>query len=120
MTEKKKTDFVPWIVLGVVVLFLFVSGCSRWANDWAGTRNVAVPQTSHAPLPSVPPPKSSDEVYAAVQPGMTKEQVEAVAGRPPDRCSESQIAGFGESSICSWGTVTVTFSDGKVNLKSKL
>lgn len=63
---------------------------------------------------------SGDEIYNQVQNGMTKEQVVQIAGRNPDNCIDSEIAGLGTSSTCSYGSVSIIFSNGKVQSKTKL
>lgn len=63
---------------------------------------------------------SGDEIFTQVQNGMTKEQVVQIAGRDPDNCIDSEIAGLGTTSTCSYGSVSIILSNGKVQSKTKL
>lgn len=120
MTEKKKTDFIPLIVLGVVILLVF-GGCTVIASqDYAGQRKQEAQQNLQNTQQKVDTAlkEVDDKVYQQTQVGMTEEQVNAIAGAP-DRCYESEST-YGVTKMCSWGKTSVTIMDGKVNSKSKL
>lgn len=64
---------------------------------------------------------SSDEVYAKIQNGMTKEEVEAIAGKA-GRCSQSETSRLGITELCSFGKssdISVVIQKGVVTSKSK-
>lgn len=63
---------------------------------------------------------SAQEVYDKVQNGMNREQVDTIAGGAPDNCIDSEDDFVGKSSTCTYGSVTVTFINGKVDSKTKL
>lgn len=107
-----------WGIGGIVAIVVVASVASggKKATTNTGDSNAPAPQAASAK----PAKKSADEIYAAVQNGMTKEEVVQVAGRQPDNCIDSDIAGVGPTSSCSYGSVSISLINGKVTSKTKL
>lgn len=121
-----------WVLL--VIGVLIVAGIA--AGDSSKTKDSSKTQTSQAstaaPKESKPaePTKTKWDaaaIYAQIQTGMTKAQVEQITGKSSDNCSETAIQGYGTTEYCSYsggfgdkGTISVVYNDGAVSSKSKI
>lgn len=103
------------VAIGVIAAVAGGGSKSENASTDSGTKQeqpAKVPEQKKA---------SGDEIYSQVQNGMTKAQVEQIAaGRKADNCSQQEMAGVGTQEICSYGSVQITYQDGKVFSKFKL
>jgi hypothetical protein len=61
---------------------------------------------------------SAEQIYNQVQSGMTKQQVEAIAGTTGGSCTTSENDYTGAIESCFYNGVSVTFQDGKVTSKT--
>lgn len=106
-----------------VIIVLAVIGILGNSADKPTASNIA----SNSPAPSqtpTPPPFDLPTFYAAIQNGMTKDQVIAAAhGTQPTSCTESETQGIGTTEFCDWSkgfnTVDVTLENGAVASKTK-
>lgn len=107
-------------VLAVSALAMGASGCDTQQQNSGGSSNNQQ-QGEQQPAKAPEPKKaSSQEIYDKVQNGMTKEQLVQIAGKEPDNCIDQDIEGIGKSSTCSYGTVSITLTNGAVSSKIKL
>lgn len=110
-----------WIVTASIGVLVVISMANP--QKTGTTTQPPAEQNKQAEQPKAtpkPPKKSSQEIYDQVQVGMTREEVVSIAGREPENCTNSEIAGLGASSICSYGTTSIIFIENKVNSKTKL
>lgn len=103
----------------IVAIGVIASVAGQGGTDKGGSTDSGTKQEQPAKAPEQKK-VSGDEIYNQVQNGMTKEQVVQIAGRNFDNCIDSEIAGLGTSSTCSYGSVSIIFSNGKVQSKTKL
>lgn len=125
--KDKKNWFLRHKVLTVVIvivgLAIIGSAFGPPATEISNSSSSNQTNSQQAEQPKATPKpakKSSQQIYDETQVGQTKEEVIANAGHGPDNCVDSEIQGLGQSSTCSWGTLTITFIDGKVSSKTKL
>ena len=103
----------------IIAIGVIASVAGQGGNKSGGENTSETKQEQPAKAPE-PKRASSQEIYDKVRNGMSRAEVVQIAGKEPDNCIDSEIEGLGKSSTCSYGTVSITFSNGVVSSKTKL
>lgn len=124
-TPKQKNWFARHKIWTVVIV-LFVLALLGSAVNQGKNTDTTTPAASSNTTPQAEAKWDVEAVYAKINNGMTKAQVEEVTGKKSESCTESQSEYIGKSEICSYGnafidkaTITVTYSQDVVSSKSK-
>jgi hypothetical protein len=112
-----------WVWIGIIVL-VGIIGAAASPKD--STTPAATTPTTEAPKEETPAKWDVEAVYAKINNGMSKSEVEAATGKPSDSCTESTNDYTGKTEFCSYGnafidkaTITVTYSQDAVSGKTK-
>ncbi len=123
MHKPKKPWYKKWWVWLIVVFVLI--GIGGAAGGDKESSNTSKPAESSQPAPEQSKWDAA-AIYPQINAGMTKADAEKVIGKASDNCSETSIEGYGSSEFCIYtggftdaGSITVTYSNGTVQSKSK-
>jgi YbbR domain-containing protein len=118
----KKHKFLTIAIL--LALFLIITTAGKSDKTTTGTSQTSTTTTTAQTTPA-PAKVSLDEFYGQVSNGMTKAQVNALAGgREPSTCSEMQTEYTGKIETCNYGGFTdsgivmIQYTGDKVTSKS--
>lgn len=109
-----------WSVVLAIVVIAIIGSAMGSPKTETNTNTAPAAQQEPAKQEPAATKVTSQQIYDQTQVGMTKDQVVAIAGKQPDNCIDSEIAGLGVTSTCSYGTASISFLDGKVQSKTKL
>lgn len=113
-----------WVWIGIIVLICIIASAASPKNT--PTTPAATTPTAETPKEEAPAKWDIEAVYAKINNGMTKAEVEAATGKTSDSCTESTNEYTGKTEFCNYGnafidkaTITVTYSQDVVSGKTK-